>query len=1006
MKTKLYLTVFLLLFAVFGHAQSQPGDIDITFNSSGVGAWGPSAVPPVVTDAAQQKTDACVYNSRVYTSEDENKDKIIIVGRFISFNNIAKKYIARINADGTLDPTFSAPVFNNGYIYNLEILPDNKILIVGGFAVATGGVTYRNVMRLNANGTADNTFGTGGTRGADNPVHSIAIQNDGNIILGGDFSSYNATACRNVIRVSANGILDVPFNSAPGAIVGKKDVRSLAMQGNKIIVGGYFTGYTGYTRNKIFRLNADGTFDDTFNSSYTGTTALPSGASGGGGDGAVYDLYVLPDGLGTTANYIYVAGKFTNYNNSGKVSIVRLTANGDYDTTFNTGSTLATAGLTAAESDNGAGYGYCVFSIKAQPDGYLLLGGNFVKYNNVSIPKAIVRIKPTGAIDPIFISGTGFVGGTDVYQGKSVIRDILMQSDGKIVVGGDFESYNSTNRRMLARIRTRECSKAGIFSLGTWSGDGIPTNNTFYMNISKGTFTIPTGTHMVACELEIVSGAKLIIQSGASLTVNGIVMNNGTFTIENTGALVQVKDDTKNADLGAGQFTMNRTTSPLQGYDFVFWSSPVEDQTLHNLSPLTRFDKFYKFDAVANNWVTCLNGTETMEEGRGYIVRAPSDYTMGTFTQFPAAFRGRARNGATTTPIYKTAANSMNLVGNPYPSAIDAVKFLNDPANVSKIDGTILLWSHASAISAANPGPNQINYNSDDYIAFNKTGGLAAADATEPFAGKIAAGQAFFISSLVSTPVAPQPVATFNNTMRITGDNNVFYKTATANNDSRIWVNFYNAQGAFRQTLIGYMDGATDGIDRSFDGEAASANSYVNFYSIAANKNLSIQGRALPFNENQVIPMGYKTTIAGTFSIRVGKYDGLFNNQHVYIVDKLQNTTQEIKSGVYTFTTAAGTFNDRFEIKFVNNVLAISNPVAADSNTALVMAENSEVKIQSSETIESIAVYDITGKTLYNKKGIAASTFNTGNLNVSNQVILVTVTFENKSTLTKKVMVN
>jgi len=984
MKTKLYLTLIFMIMSYLGHA--QPGEIDNSFNSSGIGAYGGNGALPAVDPNA----DGIVYKTDVYPASSIHKDKIIIIGRFSSYNGVQRKKIARINADGTLDATFVTPYFNtdpnSDYLYCVKILPDNKILIGGSFSIGV----YRNIARLNNDGTIDNTFdpAPSGVRGTNNPVHAITVQSDNKILIGGSFTTFNGSGNRRLIRLNADGSLDSTFNTVgtPNGEIRAIAIQKLGTNANKILVGGFFDGFTGQANTgRLVRVLPNGDFDTTFNPGGTGVT----------GGSAVFDIIVKPD-----SDSFFAVGKFSAFNGIARNAIVFLTKD-----------------ATSLMSTIGTGVNETIFSAKFQPDGKVLLGGNFKVFAGTTIPKGITRISivvPTSPATPYivrdatFLTGTGFTGGTGVYEGVSVIRDLVLQSDGKIIVSGDYTQYDGTARRMIARIKTRECPYAAVFDNGVWKDGNVidATTSNYYMAIATGTYTIPTGSHFKACELEVKDGAKIIIQPGASLTVNGIVMNNGEFVVENTGSLVQVKDDTKNADLGAGIFTMKRITSPLQGYDFVFWSSPVEDQTLHNLSPLTRPDKYYKFDAVANNWIVCNNGTDIMEDARGYIVRAPADYTMGTFTQFPAAFIGRARNGTTTIPMYKTAANSMNLVGNPYPSAIDAVKFLNDPANVSKIDGTILLWSHASAISAANPGPNQINYNSDDYIAFNKTGGLAAADATEPFAGKIAAGQAFFISSLVSTPVTPQPVATFNNTMRITGDNNVFYKTATVSNDSRIWVNFYNAQGAFRQTLIGYMDGATDGIDRSFDGEAASANSYVNFYSIAANKNLSIQGRALPFNENQVIPMGYKTTIAGTFSIRVGKYDGLFTNQHVYIVDKLQNTTQEIKSGVYTFTTAAGTFNDRFEIKFVNNVLAISNPAAADSNTALVMAENSEVKIQSSETIESIAVYDITGKTLYNKKGIAASTFNTGNLNVSNQVILVTVTFENKSTLTKKVMVN
>jgi len=999
MKTKLYLTFFLVFQAFIGLA--QPGDIDITFNSSGIGAWGDGPIPPVPTDATHKGKDAVVYNSRVYQTEDGNKDKIIIVGRFWSYNGIATRYIGRVNADGSADPTFVGPSFPAGqYIYNVEIMPDNKILIMGGFSLSFGGVNYRNVMRLMPNGAPDPTFGTGATRGANGTVHAFAIQTDGKIILGGNFSSYNATTCKNVIRVDANGAIETLFNSAAGDFTGSNtDIRSLAMQVDKIIVGGYFTGYSGgYTRNKILRLNSDGSFDSTFNSSHGGTLgSATTGAYGGGGEGAIYDLFVLPPGPAITSNRIYAVGKFESYNGADKRSIIRLTANGDYDTTFNNGTSFPFQGVNGGDLANS---GYCAFSIKEQPDGKLLIGGNFVKYNNITIPKGIVRINADGSRDPDFITGSGFVGGTNVYQGKSVVRDILMQSDGKIIVGGDFDTYNTTNRRMLARIRTRECIKAGVFNWGTWSGDGIPLDNTYYMAVKGGTLEIPTGTHMVACELEVKSGATLIIRPGASLTVNGIVMNNGTFTIDNTGALVQVKEDTKNADLGAGVFTMKRDTSPLKPYDYVYWSSPVENLTIHDLSPLTRYDKYFKYSPSINNWVEIPLGNEVMVDGKGYIARAPhNQHSSGTQPQ-KVGFVGRPRNGLITLPI-ENALGNLNLVGNPYPSAIDAYTFLNDPDNNTKIGGAIYLWSHATPISSSNAGDYQYNYSESDYITYNSLGSTLTNPTGVLFAGKVGAGQGFFIEALSNTNV------TFKNTMRLTGDNNQFYKNSqqqtSSQAPSRLWIDFYNAQGAYKQALVGFTEKATMGMDRAYD--AISMSGTVDFYSLVGNNALTIQGRPLPLDRNQVVPMGYMTPTAGTFKIALNQFDGLFNEQDVYLIDHAakSNTVINLKSGSYTFNTLAGTFNNRFELRFTNPTLRTIDALAS-SNSTIVSSKSNIVNVAAEESIDSITVYDLTGKVLYNKQGIDALSFASDQLNATQQVVMVVVKFTNNQTITKKVM--
>jgi len=159
----------------------------------------------------------------------------------------------------------------------------------------------------------------------------------------------------------------------------------------------------------------------------------------------------------------------------------------------------------------------------------------------------------------------------------------------------------------------------------------------------------------------------------------------------------------------------------------------------------------------------------------------------------------------------------------------------------------------------------------------------------------------------------------------------------------------------------------------------------------------------MPFDTNQVIPLGYVTSVAGAFKISLHQFDGLFGSQNVYLVDKLLNTVQEIKTTAYTFNTAAGTFNNRFEIKFTNGTLGVKDTEIKD-NSAAIVADNNKVSVQSSESIDTITVYDLSGKVLYAKQGIDALSYTTENLNVQNQFILVSVKMSSGNTLTKKVI--
>ena len=173
-----------------------------------------------------------------------------------------------------------------------------------------------------------------------------------------------------------------------------------------------------------------------------------------------------------------------------------------------------------------------------------------------------------------------------------------------------------------------------------------------------------------------------------------------------------------------------------------------------------------------------------------------------------------------------------------------------------------------------------------DGVAYFKGGVIAINGGVKPL-GKIGSGQGFFVTTTNSGSI------NFTNTMRvgvglITGDNSQFFKTqssqkVTVVEKNRLWLDFYNSQGAFKQALIGYVTGATNELDSKYDGETFDGNEYVDFYSINSDKNLVIQGRALPFVDTDEVPLGYSSTIAGDFTISIDQVDGLFKDQAEFI---------------------------------------------------------------------------------------------------------------------------
>ena len=320
------------------------------------------------------------------------------------------------------------------YPITIALQPDGKILAGGGFT-SYSGVTRNGIVRLNPNGTIDNTFniGTGFTNGR--TVWSIALQPDGKILVGGSFSTYSGVTRNRIIRLNTGGTIDNTFNIGTGfsggtgtLSISSGTVSTIAVQPDgKILVGGDFSSYSGVTRNGIIRLNSDGTIDNTF-------------SIGSGFSGFLYSIAVQPDGK------ILAAGGFSTYSGVTSGHIIRLNTGGTIDNTFDTGT------FTTPFS----GFNSFVKTITLQPDGKILAGGNFTSYSGVT-SNNIIRLNTGGTIDnntTFNISG-GFSGGT-VYS-------IALQKNGKILVGGDFTSYNSVTRNKIIRLDMNQNATLNIY---------------------------------------------------------------------------------------------------------------------------------------------------------------------------------------------------------------------------------------------------------------------------------------------------------------------------------------------------------------------------------------------------------------------------------------------------------------------------------------------------------------------------------------------------------------
>lgn len=583
------------------------------------------------------------------------------------------------------------------------------------------------------------------------------------------------------------------------------------------------------------------------------------------------------------------------------------------------------------------------------------------------------------------------------------------------VIVGNYK-LNSTSKIELrlreggadALVKMTLSNKASVYNNGWNVAD--PSNTAIRID-SDFVFT----GNLDVCSCTVSAGKKLTIGNDAALNVENdvTVLADGKILVKDTGSLVQINATA--AFTGSNtSFTMERNSTPMIIYDFTYWSSPVQAQVLSVFSPNTLADKYMSFNGT--NWFV-ENRNNTMTAGRGYIIRAPQGWNAtnttggGTYPGetfeggvFKGIFTGKANSGTITVPILGNPSGGADLIGNPYPSPISTTAFMAE--NDGKTDGNFYFWTHKTRVSTT-PVNGAYKYNDADYATLNKTGGVA----TSPIAKKpgeyIPAGQGFFVNTTGTGNFV------FTNKMRAKGTSNnlQFFRNsnnaqAEAEQNNRYWLSITGTTGLYSEFLVGYTAGATNDLDNSFDATTYSSANLM-LYTLLDGNQMVIQGRQAPFANADRIPVGYKAATAGSYTISINKKEGLFENgQTIYLFDTTTSQYHDLTAGDFTFTSAAGTFNSRFEVRYVNESLGVDNPVVSDSDVVVYKNGNQIAVKAKNFTIEDMQVYDITGKLLFNKKGIDSNEFSTSSLTVATQVVVVKVTLGEGQTISKKVMMN
>lgn len=482
--------------------------------------------------------------------------------------------------------------------------------------------------------------------------------------------------------------------------------------------------------------------------------------------------------------------------------------------------------------------------------------------------------------------------------------------------------------------------------------------------------------------------ADISLADNRSIEVVNGISGTGTITLASSAAIVQRNQDTDKPNI-----IFNKTTADVFSKRYVYWGTPVEGNFLSQMSgataqveegePITgAFDIMWQ-------WVPGQNGVwsplTTTTQGRGFITRVKPDQApfIEVTDQAPidVTFTGVGGNGIVNSNLGVLSQNSFNarnynLLGNPYPSAIDGAKFMR--FNSELLDGAIYMWNSNGGIIGEPDEQNQLLYSAADYFAWTLAGDNTLPDFPS-FNGVIPSGQAFFVRALDAG------TAEFNNCMRLLDQNDIFYRLSEDNElhettepvvVNRFKINLSNETEISSSTLIAYMDEASDGFDFMYDAAAFSSNSAFMFsFMKNTNSRLSINARPT-FDPDDVVRLGMRkgNTQNETFKFKVYDREGIFATPAVkiFIHDKSLNVYHDVDAGDYAFSVNQTSIENRFDVVYQSVVM--SNDDFEDDTNIFASISNELFTVQTNKTFESVELFDLTGRFLQEYKTEGNST--------------------------------
>jgi uncharacterized delta-60 repeat protein len=578
--------------------------------------------------------------------------KVIVGGSFTTSNGVRRNCIARLYADGSLDLSFNP---GTGLTYNgltssptgifarakrILVQGDGKIIIAGQFS-HYNGIQRNNIARLNPDGSLDTSFDPG--TGADSPLMDAVLQPDGKIIIGGNqLTNYNGTARNRIARLNADGSLDLTFNAG---VVVEGTVGSLALQADGLIlVGGFFNISTSPSVKNVARFSPDGSLDTTFNSGAAGINNY------------VATMAVQPDGR------VLVGGYFSNRSGASRSHIARLNSDGSLDTEFNS---------------HANGF---VEAIVVQPDGKIVIAGGFDLYNNTWRGR-IARLNPDSSVDWTF---------NTLFSADNHVLALAMQPDGRIILGGYFSIYEGVSRMRLARVTN------DLFV--TWpAGDSSDK----VVKIPIVDDTLDEGSESLTLTLTLLSGGATI---GAHPTTTLTITDND-LTISSVSGIGAFGDTaTLTAKLTSAGIALSGKSVRFSLNGNALGTATTDSNGLATLTgvSLSGINAGTYTNAVGVSFAGDTKFSSKSQTGTLIVNKAVATIALSNLSH---TYDGTAKVPiATTTPAGKSVVFSYSRSGSTFSSAINAGSYtvsanINDTNYQGNAVGTLIIDKAQASIT-------------------------------------------------------------------------------------------------------------------------------------------------------------------------------------------------------------------------------------------------------------------------------------------------------------------